>query len=127
MHQLDLPLWTVLPFAGLLLSIAVLPLVAHHWWERNFNKGVVAALFSLPVAVYLVVALGSFGVHELIEKGKEYVSFILLLGSSFAEEFPDTLESSSERAVQLTIPPPPRPAEFPAMLEPITLAVVWSA
>jgi Na+/H+ antiporter NhaD/arsenite permease-like protein len=83
MHQVDLPLWTVLPFAGLLLSIAVLPLVAHHWWERNLNKGLVAALFGLPVAAYLVAALGSFGVHELIEKGKEYVSFILLLGSLF--------------------------------------------
>jgi len=82
-HQVDLPLWTVLPFAGLLLSIAVLPLVTHHWWERNLNKGLVAALFALPVVIYLVAALGSFGVHELIEKGKEYVSFILLLGSLF--------------------------------------------
>jgi Na+/H+ antiporter NhaD/arsenite permease-like protein len=83
MHSVDLPLWTVLPFAGLLLSIAVLPLVAHHWWESNFNKGIVSALFALPVAVYLIAALGDFGVHELVEKGKEYVSFILLLGSLF--------------------------------------------
>lgn len=83
MHQVDLPFWTVLPFAGLLLAIAVLPLIASHWWESNRNKGLVAALFALPVAVYLVVALGSFGFHELIEKGKEYVSFILLVGSLF--------------------------------------------
>lgn len=83
MHQVDLPLWTVLPFAGLLLAIAVLPLIAHRWWERNLHKGVVAFLFSAPVAIYLVTALGAFGVHELIEKGKEYVSFILLLGSLF--------------------------------------------
>lgn len=83
MHEVDLPYWTVLPFAGLLLAIAVIPLFASHWWESNRNKGVVAALFALPAALYLVVALGSFGVHELIEKGKEYVSFILLLGSLF--------------------------------------------
>ena len=83
MHEVELPLWTVLPFAGLLLSIAVLPLVAHHWWESNRNKGIVAAGFGLPVAVYLVAALGAFGVHELAEKAKEYTSFILLLGSLF--------------------------------------------
>jgi Na+/H+ antiporter NhaD/arsenite permease-like protein len=83
MHAVDLPFWTVLPFAGLLLSIAVLPLVAYHWWERNLNKGIVAALFAVPAAVHLVLTLGDFGVHELAEKGKEYVSFILLLGSLF--------------------------------------------
>jgi Na+/H+ antiporter NhaD/arsenite permease-like protein len=83
-HGVELPVWTVLPFAGLLLSIAVLPLAAPHFWESNRNKGLVAALFSVPVALYLVAALGSFGVHELGEKVKEYVAFMLLLGSLFA-------------------------------------------
>ena len=55
MHDpVELPLWTVLPFAGLLLSIAVLPLAAPHFWESHRNKGVVSALFGVPVAVYLV-------------------------------------------------------------------------
>ena len=84
MHgPVELPFWTVLPFAGLLLSIASLPLVAAHFWESHRNKGLVAALFAVPVAVYLVAAHGSFGVHELLEKGKEFTSFILLLGSLF--------------------------------------------
>jgi Na+/H+ antiporter NhaD/arsenite permease-like protein len=73
----------VLPFAGLLLAIAVLPLVAHHFWESNRNKGLVAALFAAPVAAYLLLGLGAFGVHELAEKAKEYVAFMLLLGSLF--------------------------------------------
>ena len=30
-------LWAV-PFAGMLLSIAVFPLVAPHFWEHNFGK-----------------------------------------------------------------------------------------
>jgi Na+/H+ antiporter NhaD/arsenite permease-like protein len=83
-HALALPYWTVLPFAGLLLSIALLPLVTPHFWESNRNKGVVAALFALPLAIYLLSAHGKAGLHELLEKAREYTSFILLLGALFA-------------------------------------------
>jgi Na+/H+ antiporter NhaD/arsenite permease-like protein len=82
-HSLALPVWTVLPFAGLLLSIAVLPLAFPHFWESNRNRALVAALFAVPVALYLVAVHGAAGVHELIEKGKEYASFIVLLASLF--------------------------------------------
>jgi Na+/H+ antiporter NhaD/arsenite permease-like protein len=82
-HALELPVWTVLPFVALLLSIAILPLVLPHFWESNRNKGLVAALLALPVALYLVAVHGEAGVHELIEKGKEYASFIVLLASLF--------------------------------------------
>ena len=27
-----LPLWSIIPFAGMLLSIAILPLVKGEWW-----------------------------------------------------------------------------------------------
>ena len=45
-------IWS-LPFVGLLLSIALLPLVAPHFWEHYFGKvaGVWALLFLLPCAV----------------------------------------------------------------------------
>jgi Na+/H+ antiporter NhaD/arsenite permease-like protein len=79
----ELPLLTLIPFAGLLLSIAVLPLVAHHAWESNKKKGIVALLFSLPIAVYLLVAHGNEGGHVLLEKGEEYVAFIVLLAALF--------------------------------------------
>jgi len=75
----ELPLWSVLPFAGLLLAIALLPLVAEHWWHRNANKALVAAALAVPVAGYLVLAWGTPGMHELLEKLREYTSFILLL------------------------------------------------
>ncbi len=78
----ELPFWTILPFAGLLLSIALLPLAAPHFWESHANKAIVAALFSLPVVLELV-GLGHEGVHQLLEKGREYVSFMLLLGALF--------------------------------------------
>jgi Na+/H+ antiporter NhaD/arsenite permease-like protein len=82
-HSLALPVWTVLPFVLLLLSIAVLPLLLPHFWESNRNKGIVAGALALPVALYLVGAHGAAGIHELAEKAKEYASFILLLGSLF--------------------------------------------
>jgi Na+/H+ antiporter NhaD/arsenite permease-like protein len=79
----ELPFWTVLPFAGLLLAIALLPLAAPHFWESHRSKALVAALFAAPVALYLVAAHGAEGAHQLVEKGHEYVAFILLLGSLF--------------------------------------------
>ncbi|MFH1812380.1 MAG: sodium:proton antiporter [Pseudomonadota bacterium] len=69
----------VLPFAGLLLCIAVLPLVIPHWWEHNRNKGIVAALFGVPMAIYLLTTNWHALVHSLFE----YMDFIILLGSLF--------------------------------------------
>ena len=82
-HAMALPTWTVLPFIGMLLAIALLPLAAPHFWASNRNKSIVAALLALPVALYLVAAHGAVGVHELLERAKEYVSFIVLLAALF--------------------------------------------
>ena len=30
-----LPIWSIIPFAGMLLSIAVFPLVKAEWWEKH--------------------------------------------------------------------------------------------
>jgi Na+/H+ antiporter NhaD/arsenite permease-like protein len=78
-----LPLWSLLPFAGLLLAIALLPLVTPHFWEHNRNKALVAAALSAPVLLYLPLTHGAEGVHALVEKGHEYVSFIALLASLY--------------------------------------------
>src|SRR5262245_46259845 len=79
----ELPLWTVAPFAALLVSIAVLPLAAPHFWERNRNKALIAGLCALPVAATLAIGYGSEGRHELLDKLREYVSFMTLLASLF--------------------------------------------
>lgn len=78
-----LPLWTIVPFALLLLSIALLPLFAGHFWEHNRNKAVVALVLSLPLAAYLVIACGAEGRHELLHSLLDYVSFMALLGALF--------------------------------------------
>ena len=30
-----IPIWLCIPFAGLLLSIAVMPLIKPDWWEKH--------------------------------------------------------------------------------------------
>jgi hypothetical protein len=49
------PLLAVLPFAVMLLGIAVLPLAAHHWWESNRNRAIFTAVVSVPMVIYLAV------------------------------------------------------------------------
>ncbi|MBI3073900.1 MAG: sodium:proton antiporter [Deltaproteobacteria bacterium] len=70
------------PFAGLLLSIAIVPLAASRFWEKNRNKAIVSALFLAPVAVMLLVN-GAEGRTELAHTLIEYVSFIILLASLY--------------------------------------------
>jgi Na+/H+ antiporter NhaD/arsenite permease-like protein len=79
----EIPVAAVIPFASLLLGIAVLPLLAPHFWERNRNKALVAAACALPVAAWMTWAFGAAGVHQLLEKGQEYLSFIALIGTLF--------------------------------------------
>jgi Na+/H+ antiporter NhaD/arsenite permease-like protein len=82
------PAW-VIPFAGMLLCIAVLPMVAHHWWEEHRNQFLVSLFWSLPILVYLgylVVTHSEYShdaSHGLAHAIEEYVSFIALLGSLF--------------------------------------------
>jgi Na+/H+ antiporter NhaD/arsenite permease-like protein len=75
----SLPLCWVLPFAGLLLGIAILPLAAPRWWEKHHNKALVSLGFGLPVAVLTGLRDPAPVLHEL----SEYVSFIILLGSLY--------------------------------------------
>jgi len=85
-----LPWWSVLPFAGLLLSIAILPMVAEHFWHSNRNQLIVALGWASPVLIYLVYtaftgeeSLAHDAAHGLEHAIEEYVSFIALLGSLY--------------------------------------------
>ena len=75
----EVPLWAVIPFAVMLLGIAILPLVAHHWWESNRNRGIFTAIVASPMAIYLALEFP----EGLLHSGHEYVSFIALLGSLY--------------------------------------------
>ena len=79
----DLGLLWALPFAGILLSIAIGPLAAPKFWHHHFGK--VSAFWSLCVVVPFLVVFG-FGLtlYELIHLFmREYLPFIILLFSLF--------------------------------------------
>ena len=78
-----LPLWSLAPFALLLLAIAVLPLVAHRWWDSNRNRAIVAGALAIPFAAWLLTGYGHDAGHALHEAVLDYVSFIALLGALF--------------------------------------------
>lgn len=76
------PFWCI-PFVLMLLSIAILPLFAEHWWEENSNKAKIAVPLGLLVGIYLVVAYGGEGMYLINHSLIEYVQFICLLGSLY--------------------------------------------
>jgi Na+/H+ antiporter NhaD/arsenite permease-like protein len=71
--------WMMLPFALLLILIAVMPLTAADWWHHNYPL-VSVILGSMTVAIYLLVFNAS---DRLLHVAVEYLSFIALLGSLF--------------------------------------------
>jgi Na+/H+ antiporter NhaD/arsenite permease-like protein len=75
----SIPLIAGLPFIALLLAIAVMPLAAHRFWDKNRNKAIVTALISLPILIYLILHFRGDLLHSL----EEYFSFIVLLASLF--------------------------------------------
>ena len=78
-HLITFPWWSVLPFIGLLLSIAILPLVAGHWWEDHKHKAWVGLAFSIPIVLVILQHEPAELAHTL----HEYVAFLALLGSLF--------------------------------------------
>ena len=76
------PLWGV-PFAGILLSIAVLPLVTPLFWHHHYGKVAAgwALAFLLPFAALFGVGTAGISlVHVLLA---EYVPFVILLTALF--------------------------------------------
>ncbi|NIX75795.1 sodium:proton antiporter [Microvirga terricola] len=72
-----------LPFAGILLSIALFPLLAPEVWEHHLGK--IAALWGLLVLVPMALSEGAMtALHTLAHTAfLEYIPFILLLLALF--------------------------------------------
>lgn len=76
-----MPAWAMIPFGIMLLMIAIGPLIAEHWWERNVNKLIVSLFLGVPVAIYLIM---NGLTHELEHQVLfDYIPFIVLLLSLF--------------------------------------------
>ena len=79
MQQVEL--WMVIPFAIMLLTIAIAPLVAEHLWEKNRNKLIFTAVISVvSIAILVSHGLGQNVVHSVLG---EYIPFVMLLLSLF--------------------------------------------
>ena len=79
----DLSIFWVFPFAGILLSIAIFPLVAPDFWHHNFGK--ISAFWSILLIGPFLLKVGfTITLYELLHVGLlEYVPFIILLLSLF--------------------------------------------
>jgi Na+/H+ antiporter NhaD/arsenite permease-like protein len=76
------PLWVV-PFAGILLSVALMPVTAPGFWHHHFGKTTAFWAFALLVPLALNFGLGVTAhevVHTLLA---EYLPFIILLLALF--------------------------------------------
>ncbi|MBI4719345.1 MAG: sodium:proton antiporter [Planctomycetes bacterium] len=78
---------SIAPFAGLLLCIAVLPLLpaTAHWWEHNRNRLVVSLSFAAATLTYYALTFNATKVLHVLEHAvvAEYLPFIVLLFSLY--------------------------------------------
>ncbi len=77
-----LPLWSCLPFAGMLLSIAFWPLAAPNFWHHHFGK--IAGFWALSLALPFIVMYKSTAIYEILHiMLADYVPFIILIWSLY--------------------------------------------
>jgi Na+/H+ antiporter NhaD/arsenite permease-like protein len=77
-----LPLWSCLPFAGMLLSIALWPLIAPEFWHHHFPK--ISLFWALCLAVPFTYSFHGTAVYEILHiLLADYVPFIILLWSLY--------------------------------------------
>ena len=73
-----LPLWTAIPFAGILLSIALFPLFAPRFWHHHYPK--VSLFWGLLFAIPFLLSLKSLALFEIFHiYFLDYIPFIILL------------------------------------------------
>lgn len=79
----ELAVYWVIPFACMLLSIAIMPLLAPHFWEHHFGK--ISIFWALAFIVPCALVFGSsVALYELLHIILlDYVPFIIILFTLF--------------------------------------------
>jgi len=79
----NLAIYWVIPFAGILLSIAAFPLIAPDFWHHNFGK--ISLFWATSLIIPFIIKEGfQITLYELLHVGLlEYVPFIILLLALF--------------------------------------------
>ena len=86
------PVWLCIPFAGLLLCIAVMPLVKAEWWESH--QPLVVALWIILMVVPFAFVYGAGKTAETVLDCivNDYLTFIILLFGLFCVSGNITME-----------------------------------
>jgi Na+/H+ antiporter NhaD/arsenite permease-like protein len=77
-----LPIWSTLPFVGMLLSIALFPLFAPKFWHHHFGK--ISAFWALAAVVPFTILYKGQAVYEFLHIVlADYVPFVILLAALY--------------------------------------------
>jgi len=77
-----LPLWSCIPFACMLLSIALFPLLAPKFWHHHFGK--VSAFWAASIGIPFLIAYKGAALYAITHIIiADYVPFIILLWALF--------------------------------------------
>src|SRR5690606_18383248 len=84
-----IPLWLLIPFAVMLLSIALMPFINERFWHHHFPD-FAFFLGALMVVFYLFGPMNweyshgmSYGAYQMYHVALEYYAFIALIGGLF--------------------------------------------
>lgn len=73
----QMPAWAMIPFALMLVMIAIAPILTGEWWDKNSHKLFVTVLLGTPTAVFLVKHGLAYELEDQILY--EYLPFVILL------------------------------------------------
>ncbi len=77
-----LPLWSCIPFACMLLSIALCPLLMPEFWHHHFGK--ISALWAAVLGLPFLIAFKGDALYQILHIIlADYVPFIILLWSLY--------------------------------------------
>lgn len=79
----SVPVWLCIPFAGLLLCVAVMPLVKGEWWESH--QPIVVAFWIVLMVIPFAFVYGAGKTAETVLECviNDYLTFIILLFGLF--------------------------------------------
>lgn len=87
-----MPVWLCIPFAGLLLCIALMPLVKGEWWEAHQPHVVILWVLAMAIPFAIVYGVGEMAETVLECTVNDYVTFIILLFGLFCVSGNITME-----------------------------------
>ena len=86
------PIWLCIPFAGLLLCIAVMPLIKGEWWETHQPHAVIFWILAMVIPFAVCYGAGR-AVETVLECAvNDYLTFIILLFGLFCVSGNITME-----------------------------------